>query len=123
MKGFMHRSTVTRAERAKLAEELTELGIALGITERACCCPARPVVRVMMPATTRRPDPVDLLLCGHHYRASQATLQAAGAAVYDHEGVLIMGTAGRRQPHRHCGVATANPEEKTILGYSLGRTR
>ena len=101
MKGFVHRSTVTRAERAKLAEELTELGMPLGITERACCCPARPVVRVMMPATACRPDPVDLLLCGHHYRASQAALQAAGAAVYDHQGVLIMGTAGRRQPHRH----------------------
>jgi hypothetical protein len=101
MKGFVHRSTVTRAERAKLAEELTELGMPLGITERACCCPARPVVRVMMPATACRPDPVDLLLCGHHYRASQAALQDAGAAVYDHEGVLIMGTADRRQPHRH----------------------
>lgn len=107
MKGFVHRNTVTRAERAKLAAELTELGMPLGITERACCCPARPVVRVMMPATACRPDPVDLLLCGHHYRASQAALQAAGAAVYDHEGVLIMGTADRRQPHRHQTAAAA----------------
>ena len=40
MKGFVHRSTVTRAERAKLAEELTELGMPLGITERAAA--ARP---------------------------------------------------------------------------------
>ena len=103
----MHRSTVTRAERAKLAEELAELGMALGRTERACCCPARPAVRVIMRATACRPDPVDLLLCGHHYRASQAALQAAGAAVYDHEGVLIMGTAGRRQPHRHQTAAAA----------------
>jgi hypothetical protein len=31
----MHRSTVSRAERAKLAEELAELGMALGMTERA----------------------------------------------------------------------------------------
>ena len=107
MKGFMHRSAVTRAERAKLAEELTELGLAPGRTERACCCPARPAVRVIMPATACRPDPIDLLLCGHHYRASQTALQAAGAAVYDNEGVLIMGTAGRRQPHRHQTAATA----------------
>jgi hypothetical protein len=99
MKRFVHRSVVARAERAKLAEELTELGMPLGITERACCCPARPVVRVVMPATAWRPDPVDLLLCGHHYRASQAALEAAGAAVYDHEGVLIMGAGGGRQPH------------------------
>ena len=47
------------------------------------------------------------VLCGHHYRASQAALQAAGAAVYDHEGVLIMVAAGRRQPHRHQTAAAA----------------
>ena len=98
-------SRIVLAERDRVA--LTELGMALGITERACCCPARPVVRVMMPATACRPDPVDLLLCGHHYRASQAALQAAGAAVYDHEGLLIMGTAGRRQPYRHQTAAAA----------------
>ncbi len=41
-------------------------------------------------------------------------LQAAGAAVYDHEAVLIMGTAdrlmgtaGRHQPHRHQTAAAA----------------
>ncbi len=53
--------------------------------------------------------------------ALQAALQAAGAAVYDHEGVLIMGTADRlmgtadrlmgtadrRQPHRHQTAAAA----------------
>ena len=36
MKGFAHRSNVIRAERAKLAEELTEPGVPLGVTERAC---------------------------------------------------------------------------------------
>ncbi len=46
--------------------------------------------------------------------ALQAVLQAAGAAVYDHEAVLIMGTAdrlmgaaGRHQPHRHQTAAAA----------------
>lgn len=34
-----------------------------------------------MPATVTRPHPVDLWLCGHHYRASHAALAEAGAAV------------------------------------------
>ena len=49
--------------------------------DRACCCPARPMVRVLMPATPSRPYQVDVLLCGHHYRASQWTLAAAEAVV------------------------------------------
>ena len=48
------------------------------MNDRACCCSARPVVRVLMPATASRPYRVDLLLCGHHYRLSQWTLAAAG---------------------------------------------
>jgi hypothetical protein len=47
----------------------------------ACCCPANPVVRVIMPATTARPHPTELLLCGHHYRVSCQALAAASAAV------------------------------------------
>jgi len=43
----------------------------------ACCCPGRPVVRVIMPASATRPRPVDLLLCGHHYRVSQEAIAAA----------------------------------------------
>ena len=50
--------------------------------DRACCCPARPVVRVTMPPTASRPHSVDdLLLCGHHYRVSSQALAAAGATV------------------------------------------
>jgi len=52
------------------------------------------VVTVVMPPTASRPHPVDLLLCGHHFRVSQASLQAAGADVYDKAGLLIM--AGTR---------------------------
>jgi hypothetical protein len=48
---------------------------------QACCCPAMPVVRVIMPSTAVRPRSVDLLLCGHHYRISCQVLAAAGAAV------------------------------------------
>ena len=51
--------------------------------DRACCCPAPPVVRVIMPPTPGRPHAVDLLLCGHHYRISRQVLAAVGATVYD----------------------------------------
>jgi hypothetical protein len=50
-------------------------------TERSCCCPAKPQVKVIMPASASRPQPVELWLCGHHYRVSQAALARAGAAV------------------------------------------
>ena len=51
--------------------------------DRACCCPARPVVRVLIPPAPARPHSVDLLLCGHHYRTSRAALTAAGAVIID----------------------------------------
>ncbi len=38
--------------------------------------------KVVMPPTATRPRPVDLWLCGHHYRASRAALESAGAQVY-----------------------------------------
>lgn len=53
------------------------------VPSRSCCCPARPVVKVIMPPVPGRPHPVDLWLCGHHYRASRATLLLAGAEVED----------------------------------------
>jgi hypothetical protein len=56
------------------------------IEDRACCCPAQPVVRVIMPQTARRPYSVDLLLCGHHYRVSRPALAAAGARIEDLPG-------------------------------------
>ena len=51
--------------------------------DRACCCPARPVVRVGIPPASDRPHSADLLLCGHHYRTSVAALAAAGAVIMD----------------------------------------
>ncbi len=53
------------------------------IPSRACCCPARPVVRVIMPPAAGRPHSVDLWLCGHHFRASLPALLEAGAIVDD----------------------------------------
>jgi hypothetical protein len=49
--------------------------------DRACCCPAQPVVRVIMPPTPQRPHSVDLLLCGHHYRVSRQALVVARARI------------------------------------------
>jgi hypothetical protein len=70
-------------------DELPGPGSSIALASRACCCPATPVVTVIMPPTAARRHPVDLLLCGHHYRASQAALHAAGATVYDSAGALI----------------------------------
>jgi hypothetical protein len=53
------------------------------VADRACCCPARPLVRVLIPPAPARPHSVDLLLCGHHYRACRAGLTAAHAVVID----------------------------------------
>lgn len=61
----------------------------LAMAGRACCCLASPVVTAVMPSVPQRPYPVDLLLCGHHYRACEMALLAAGATVYDETGVVL----------------------------------
>jgi hypothetical protein len=53
---------------------------------RACCCPAWPAVRVIMPATGSRAHETELLLCAHHYRVSRQALDAAGAVVIELPG-------------------------------------
>ena len=87
-----------------------ERAVPLDVAARACCCPARPLVTVVMPPTASRPHPIDLLLCGHHFRVSHAALQAAGASAYDDTGLLIMagtGTAGTTGPKADRLVETA----------------
>jgi hypothetical protein len=69
-----------------LAEELPGSGKPLTLADRADCCPARPMVTVVLPPAPGHPVPADLRLCGHHYRASRAALRAAGAAVYRADG-------------------------------------
>jgi hypothetical protein len=61
------------------------------LAERACCCPAKPAVIAVMPATASRPHPTDLLLCGHHYRASRHALDLARARVLDLDGRPVTG--------------------------------
>ena len=53
---------------------------------RACCCPAKAAVRVIVPPTQGRPGETDLLLCGHHYLVSRRALAAAGASVRELPG-------------------------------------
>jgi hypothetical protein len=61
--------------------------------DRACCCVARAVVRVVMPQTSGRPHETELLLCGHHYRVSRDALVAARARVEELPGTAADATA------------------------------
>ena len=45
-------------------------------------------VSVVMPPVAARPYPIDLLLCGHHYRAGELSLLLAGATAYDPTGIV-----------------------------------
>ena len=56
------------------------------LDDRACCCPARAMVRVVMPPTAARSHATELLMCGHHYRVSRQALAAAGARVRELPG-------------------------------------
>jgi hypothetical protein len=56
---------------------------------RSCCCSAGPMVVALIPASPGRPHQTDLLLCGHHYRASRRALAAAGATVVDLDGMPV----------------------------------
>jgi hypothetical protein len=69
--------------------------------DRACCCPAQPVVRVIMPPTGTRRHSVDLLLCGHHYRVSRLALTAARARIENLPGKADAAEAALLEPvHR-----------------------
>ena len=59
------------------------------ITGRADCCPANAVVRVVLPTAHPRAARAQLLLCAHHYRASQVHLAQEGASVFDAADRLI----------------------------------
>ena len=56
------------------------------VAGRACCCPTKAVVRVIMPATAARPHETDLLLCGHHYRVSRRALTEKRAVIVELPG-------------------------------------
>ncbi len=62
---------------------------ALRFADRACCCEARPAVVVIMPPVAGRLHPTELLLCGHHYRASQMALAMSGATIFTVAGAAL----------------------------------
>ena len=62
---------------------------------------------VVMPPAPGRPHPVDLLLCGHHYRVCRAAVSAAGATVYDELGERVKTGAGGYEPARREPAGTA----------------
>lgn len=75
--------------RAKAADDQAAWSGPPRLADRSCCCPARPVVRVLIPAASPRPHSVDLLLCGHHYLTSRAALAAVNAVVIDETGSVL----------------------------------
>jgi hypothetical protein len=54
----------------------------VGCAPEACCCAAAPVVQVVLPPAAGR-APAELLLCGHHFRASKEALTARDALFFD----------------------------------------
>jgi hypothetical protein len=88
-KSIPPQSAPTTAQDATEATANVQRAEPAWVLEIACCCPSRPVVRVIVPAAADRPHPAELLLCGHHYRASQDALVRVRAAVYDRAGALI----------------------------------
>jgi hypothetical protein len=79
---FMHR-------RAEAADDQAAWSGPSLLADHSCCCPARPVVRVLLPPSSTRPHSVDLLLCGHHYLVSRAALAAANAIAIDETGSVL----------------------------------
>ena len=69
------------------------------LADRACCCVATAVVRVVMPPAPCRPHETELLLCGHHYRGSRHILSAASARVEDLAASPAAATAWFRDGH------------------------
>jgi len=87
MNASFRQSSAGRAYGAAGPSDATDLhGPAASLTDQACCCVARAVVRVVMPPTAGRPHETELLLCGHHYRTSRAALAAAHASVQELAG-------------------------------------
>ncbi len=81
-------SSLTQAQQNRVAElDQSRIDwLAARRAQRACCCTAAPAVIAVMPPSPGRPHSTELFLCGHHYRASRRSLEAAGAVVLDMDG-------------------------------------
>jgi hypothetical protein len=76
---FLHPAYGANREPARLHDDAMQNS--KPVPDQACCCPARAVVRLVMPPTAGRRHRTELLLCGHHYRLSRQALATANAAV------------------------------------------
>ncbi len=79
------------------------------LADQACCCPAKAIVRVVLPPTPARSHQTDLMLCGHHYRISRQALAAARAKVSELPGapddtVAWIRSASQAAPARSANV-------------------
>ena len=83
---FFHPATGGNVPPARIHDDTIQTRQAVS-SGRACCCLAKPVVRVIMPPTETRPHRTELLLCGHHYRASRQALAAVNATVTGLPGI------------------------------------
>jgi hypothetical protein len=81
---FPHPSA--RNDLRPLDDAIPARGASADLAGQACCCPAKAMVRVIMPPTQARSHKTDLLLCGHHYRVSRQSLAVAGARVRELPG-------------------------------------
>ncbi len=101
---FFHPASGGGAQPAAIHDDTIEARQAVA-PGAACCCPARPVVQVIMPPTATRPHRTELLLCGHHYRVSRQALAAAHATVTELPGIsgspLASLVADLHQPSVH----------------------
>jgi hypothetical protein len=99
---FFHPASGGGARPARIHDDTIEARQAVA-PGSACCCPARPVVRVIMPPAATRPHRTELLLCGHHYRVSRQALAAANATVTELPGIsgspLASLVADLHEPH------------------------
>lgn len=87
-KGIARRAG-TRTRTAQDRAERTHGPPVPALADRACCCPAKPVVIAVMPIIGHDLSPVDIHLCAHHYRQSRKALAEAGAAVFDGSGLPV----------------------------------
>lgn len=88
-KGIPSQNATATAHDIEPADDILRQAEPAWLLDVACCCPSRPAIRVVVPASGDRQRSAELLLCGHHYRPSEDGLARAGASVYDRTGSLI----------------------------------
>jgi hypothetical protein len=89
--GRLSRATTAAAGQPDTSEPVAVCRTTWRYADRSCCCAAQPAVVAVIPPGGERQAETDLLLCGHHYRASKAALSAADATILDMKGCQLEG--------------------------------